>query len=313
MCWIYYISAHPHALHLALATCRYNWRRPLEVPWRLPPVGVVRRPGLFLTNLLLGTSGDQSVMPKDDDDQKCGEKRGLINCFIYICFWTSLKLDQFSYGLTLCPNLYLLGTKHSSGAWGAFQVLRSDCLSIYEKFRPRCPSWQSTCHDDSTTAPPHHLFLKVSAIHSKTGPMGQPVATNALFSVRSWKLRKTTVLIVVTVSPQPVAVFQWHSGMPSMRPEWRGWGVKGELSLKAVKAAWNHWFPCFIYALNMFSSWTAWCEVIYSFVHRKKNCTDSRVEVDYSFSPHLLWCWSIYSQCLQQALWGSFTQPQLKK
>ena len=33
--------------------------------------------------------------------------------------------------------------------FGAFcQVLRSDCLSIYETFRPRCPSWQSRGHDD---------------------------------------------------------------------------------------------------------------------------------------------------------------------
>ena len=63
--------------------------------------------------------------------------------------WHLMKLDHFSYGLTVCRNLCLVGTNAVLAMLGAFsQVLRSDCLSIYEKFRPRCPSWQSRGHDD---------------------------------------------------------------------------------------------------------------------------------------------------------------------
>lgn len=111
--------------------------RPLEVPWRLPRVGVVRRPGCC-QHLLPGTSPLE--MPKDADSVDwCG----------LIILWHLMKLDHFFYGLTVCRNLCLVGTNAVLAMLGAFcQVLRSDCLSIYEKFRPRCPSWQSRGHDD---------------------------------------------------------------------------------------------------------------------------------------------------------------------
>ena len=144
------LSAHPNGLNLSVATCRYSGLGSHSTTGHTAGHskchGGCRASAYFAGQDVVNICCRGPVRwrcqknPKDADSVDwCG----------LIILWHLMKLDHFSYGLTVCRNLCLVGTNAVLAMLGAFsQVLRSDCLSIYEKFRPRCPSWQSRGHDD---------------------------------------------------------------------------------------------------------------------------------------------------------------------
>lgn len=102
------------------------------------------------------------LLPETSWDHDCwygdAKRRWSQKCGQFVC--TSWNWTVFLLRPDSLPKP-LLGTNWSSGRpWGALcQVLRSDCLSIYEKFRSSCPDTPGL----RTTARPHlcSIFTKL--------------------------------------------------------------------------------------------------------------------------------------------------------
>ncbi len=190
-----------------------------------------------------------------------------------------------------------------SSAW--CQVLRSDCLSIYETFRPR----------------------GLSRLIGEAKPRASSAKNE---QTHLWDFGGFQNLSFFN-TPQ------------LLRPEWKGWGVKGELHLKAVRAAWEakDWdvvISMLHFAQRFWNVRSFFCFLVFTGYVQPElgNTTCFSVEVGQVhfniFQPMIiaklyrLWRWSgllLHAftmwksslQCLQQARWGPFhlTRAEVKE